>query len=422
MNLDLATLRRTYHELCAQIRADTRTGLPTWTLDLQPGDLLTRPLICIANENLEWALEYLDCHANIVGIVNDFKVGAIYGRHRCISTADMIELHRQNPETILVNSTVLQATQRYFNRVASQNDIPTLSLLQLYRLLRLIDAIRVPIRPNGLLEASDLLAFFDAAIDLEAEHSRIETGLGGAHSKATLYGLLLQRLTGNTGWHLDVSVGKYMKPFEPDSYVFNSRFFELSDNEVYVDAGAYRGDTIELFVDSVQNRFKKIHAFEPDPANFAYLEAFILDRFGLGQERVQCHKAGTWEKSGTLRMRSSDGDGYAHIASHFELADAAPDSANATEVAVVALDEHLAGEHVTFIKLEVEGSEFAALRGARRLIVDNRPKLAISAYHRARDLVDLFDAVESLDAGYRIELAHHRECVPGSVYYCVPPQ
>lgn len=408
--------------MCENQSGSTCTGLPTWTLDLQPGDLLTRPLVFVATENLEWSLEYLDRHANIVGIVNDFKVGTFYGRHRCISTAEMIELHRRDPQTIFVNSTVLQSTQRYFNRVASQNEIPTLSLLQLYRSLRLIDAIRVPIRPNGILESNDLLAFFDAAYDLEIEHARIETGLHATHSKATLFALLLQRLTDDTSWHLDVSVGNYLKPFGPDSYVFNSRFFELSDNEVYVDAGAYRGDTIGFFAESVQNRFKKIHAFEPDPVNFAYLGAVVLDHFGLNQERVQCHRAGLWEKAGRLGMITSDGDGKGHVASHLELVDKTLDATGTTAVDVVALDECLEGERVTFIKLEIEGAELEALRGARAIIADNRPKLAISAYHRGRDLIDLFEMVNSLDAGYRIDLAHHRESVSGSVYYCVPPR
>ena len=423
MNLDLAVLRHTYHDLCAQIRADPRAGLPTWTLDLQPGDLLTRPIICIASDNLELALEYLDHHANVVGIVNDFKVGTIYGRYRCISTAEMVELHRRNPQTILVNSTTAEAAQRHFNRVASQNEISTLSLLQLYRAFRLVDSIRVPIRPNGLLEVHDPLAFFDAALDLEVEHSRIEIGLEGTHSKVTLYGLLLQRLTGDSGWHVDVSVGNCMKPFGPDSYIVNSRFFEFSDSEVYVDAGAYRGETVELFANSVKNLFKKIHAFEPDPVNFAYLKAFCLDRFGMDQQRVQCHRAGVWEKSGKLRMFSTDSGDGPRIASHLELIDTTLESVDATEeVDVVALDEHLADERVTFVKLEIEGSEVAALRGARRLIVDNRPKLALSAYHRARDLVDLFEVVESFDAGYRIDLAHHREGLSAMVYYCVPPR
>jgi FkbM family methyltransferase len=423
LSLDLATLRRTYHELCAQIRTDPRTGLLGWTLDLQPGDLLTRPLICVANENLEKALGFLDKHANVVGIVNDFKLGTPYGHHRCISTDEMVELHRNNPEIILVNSTVLKSTQRYFDRVASQNDIPTLTLLQFYRTLRVIDGIQVPIQPNGLLEAHDPLAYFDAAVDLEVEHSRIEAGLASAHSKATLFGLLLKRLTGDTSWHLNVRVGDVLQPFGPDSYVFNSRFFEFNDNEVYVDAGAYRGETVALFANAVHDQFKKIHAFEPDPVNYAYLEASLFERFGMAQQRVQCHRAGTWEKSGRLKMRFSDGDGIAHVASHFELVDTpadAAEAANLAEVDVVALDERLAGENVTFIKLEVEGAEVASLNGARRLILDNRPKLALSAYHRARDLVDVFEAVESLDAGYRIDLAHHHESVPSTVFYCVP--
>jgi FkbM family methyltransferase len=423
MTLDLPTLRRTYHDLCAKLRADPRQGLPSWTLDLQPGELASRPVIGVATENLEPALEWLDRHANVVGIVNDFKVGTAFGPHRCITTAEMIERGKRAPGLILLDSTVNEKARRHFGRAAAQNGISALSLLDYYRALRIVDGIRVPVRPFGLLECHDLLAFFDAALELEDEHERVASRLDGDYSRATLYALLLQRLTGDIAWHQLVNVGNLMNPYGSDSYIFNARFFELSDHEVYVDAGAYRGDTVDLFARSVQERFERIHAFEPDPVNFAWLEAVVMERFGVAHPRVRCHRAGVFDRTGTLRFRALDAEGNAHVASYFEVRpDGGEQRADAVDLDVVALDDRLAGEHVTFIKLEVEGSELAALRGARGLILEHRPKLALSAYHRAHDLVDIFGFVESLDRGYRIGLAHHKESMSASVYYAVPPR
>ena len=63
----------------------------------------------------------------------------------------------------------------------------------------------------------------------------------------------------------------------------------------------------------------------------------------------------------------------------------------------------------TLIKMDIEGAELDALKGARRSIIEGRPVMTISAYHRATDLIDLPDFVLGLDRGYRIGLRHHTE-------------
>lgn len=61
---------------------------------------------------------------------------------------------------------------------------------------------------------------------------------------------------------------------------------------------------------------------------------------------------------------------------------------------------------VDFIKLDVEGSERAVLEGAVKSLRAWRPRLAISAYHRPFDLVDIAAQVNSIVPGYRFYLDH----------------
>jgi len=417
MVLELGELRSTYRDLCDAILTNPRTGLPAWSATLAPGDLLKRPIISVATETLEPSISWLDRNANVVGIINDFRLNETFGAHRCLATSQMADLHRENPTAIFINSTVEGDAQNHFNIAAAQSAIPTLSLLHFHRLLRLIDGITIPIRPLGLLEVCDVLSYFDSSIELAADSARVEKHLRDHYSKITLYGLLMYRLTSDSVWHRRVSVGRFMQPFGLDSYIFNQRYFDLSETEFFVDGGAYRGDTLNVFARSVSDAFEKIHAFEPDERNFTYLQQFVADRFGATQTNVKCHQAGIWEKSGRVRFCSLDSGASPATSSHFQYDE---DSESIEGVAVVSLDDCLDGEAPSLIKLEIEGSELAALKGARQTIVRHRPKIAVAAYHRPRDLTTLLDCMLELDAGYEFGLAHHRDSISTTVYYCVP--
>src|SRR5207245_758853 len=79
-------------------------------------------------------------------------------------------------------------------------------------------------------------------------------------------------------------------------------------------------------------------------------------------------------------------------------------------------------ERVDFIKMDIEGSELAALKGAARSIARFKPKLAISIYHQPEDFVNIPTFINSLDLGYRMYIEHytihHEETV---LYADVPP-
>lgn len=71
------------------------------------------------------------------------------------------------------------------------------------------------------------------------------------------------------------------------------------------------------------------------------------------------------------------------------------------------LVEQGAVPRVDFIKMDVEGSELDALRGAEQTLRRFRPKLAISLYHRKSDFRDLPLYLDGLDLGYRFHLDHY---------------
>ena len=135
-------------------------------------------------------------------------------------------------------------------------------------------------------------------------------------------------------------------------------------------------------------RWRHVHPFEPDPINVARFD----DTVG-GMPDVTLHRCGLWSSSTTLRFQGSGQIG------------SAIDDAGTEEVPVAALDALGLGP-VTLFKPDVEGAEAEALRGAAETIRRHKPKLLISAYHRAGDIGNLTALIAELRPDYRFRLRH----------------
>jgi FkbM family methyltransferase len=188
---------------------------------------------------------------------------------------------------------------------------------------------------------------------------------------------------------------------------FCDDLFGLGQQETLVDCGAYDGDTLDLFLRKTSGSFKSVIAFEPDPANYAKLEERLNLMPLKVRERVALHKAGTGETNERLRMDVGSG-----VASQIGRGD--------HEVECVSLDSTLPGVPVSFIKMDIEGSELATLAGAQSLIRKNKPILAISAYHRQDDLWNIPLFIHALDPDYSFYLRPHLLEGWDLVCYAVP--
>ncbi|MEX2009494.1 MAG: FkbM family methyltransferase, partial [Dongiaceae bacterium] len=176
------------------------------------------------------------------------------------------------------------------------------------------------------------------------------------------------------------------------------------EDEVYVDGGSFDGDTIRLFIARVHGRFSRVLAFEPDPETFARLRGnFAWD------PRIEPINAGLHRRRDVLRFHNDASRGAIFQAE------------GAIEMPVVALDEVLAGDRVSFIKMNIEGAEIEALAGAAGSIRRWRPKLAISAYHRPSDLWRVAETVHALCPDYDLYLRQHDGGVIETVLYALPP-
>lgn len=200
------------------------------------------------------------------------------------------------------------------------------------------------------------------------------------------------------------------RPATPLAELYFPDFITRREDEHFVDAGAADGDTIRAFV-SLWPNFSKIVAFEPDPANMAWLRDTTWDDY-----RILRFDKAISDFHGELSFTAT-GDYSAHLDNT---------RSGTIRVGCWKLDEIWQdcsdSPPPTFIKLDIEGSEPAALWGARSILKHHRPVLAVCAYHTADHLWELPLLIHALQPEYKLFLRRYR---PGSwehVYYAVPPE
>ena len=156
-------------------------------------------------------------------------------------------------------------------------------------------------------------------------------------------------------------------------HYFPRNLFSLLTDEVFVDCGAFDGDTVADFVQESGGDFKLVKAFEPDPITFPNLQKRVKHLDEEIRARVHCTQEAVGRNPGSITF---DATGTMLSVS----------GRGSTLVSEVNLDSALASLNPTFIKFDVEGFELDALAGAMGVLSRSRPILAVSAYHEQSHL------------------------------------
>ena len=187
---------------------------------------------------------------------------------------------------------------------------------------------------------------------------------------------------------------------------FEPGLFHFTEKEVFVDCGAYDGDSAVSFIDALAregiDQYEKIISFEPDSLNFELLQNRKLKNHICIQAGAsnQAGQAGFISNStGGTFYGNEDGDG---------------------DIPLDTIDHVLGGERATLIKMDIEGSELAALKGAKETIRQYQPVLAICIYHKKQDLYEIPEYIQSLDQNYQIYIRAYENYASELVLYAVP--
>jgi hypothetical protein len=123
----------------------------------------------------------------------------------------------------------------------------------------------------------------------------------------------------------------------------------------------------------------------------------------------------------THQKGCSDTNGAAQFLEETNFQSNAISSGGQLQISVVKLDDYLLGKHVNMIKMDIEGSELSALKGASQVIAQDRPVLAISVYHKKEDLIVIPQYIKEITSGYKFYLRLHT-IICDLVLYAVPDE
>ena len=164
---------------------------------------------------------------------------------------------------------------------------------------------------------------------------------------------------------------------------------KLGNDESYLDLGAYRGDTVEEFLNYCNGEYSDITALEPDRRTFKKLEAYLEN-----VEKSTAYQYAVYSENKTLIFSNKAGR-------------QSTISEKGMEVRAVSVDSLYSDKTVTYIKMDVEGAEKEAIRGAENTLKNQKPKLNIALYHRSEDIFSIPLQLAKINPEYKFHIRRH---------------
>ncbi|ACT52027.1 FkbM family methyltransferase [Methylovorus glucosotrophus] len=406
--------------------------LPQW-LDKSAQSLLKDTSFIVCGSNCRSEIRVLAQHANVIAIVDDFlKQPTLFGIP-VIRSDEWIQRCLKDRAIVSCILTPNGRAFQHFTKLATQWELPTLLPLQFLHMLEECNIDRKGETGRFFWYGYEFFTYTLEHLDRLLE---IPALFEDSYSRVSWLSILLYRMTLNPFYLEGCAVGTGGGQYVLNAYGVNKQFFKFSDDEVYVDGGAFTGDTIASFLTACNGKFKHIHSFEPSHDH----NVQIRNRLRTLQHEylkplassITLHEAGLWDSKTTLEFNPSqivdDFDITNHVQSksaHMvdsgiinHIYDDHVERKAAIQVPVVTIDEATNGE-ATYLKFEIEGSELKALHGAAETIARNRPKMAVSIYHKPEDLITLTEYVITTGQNYKLGFRQHNSLSPDAmVLYC----
>ncbi len=214
----------------------------------------------------------------------------------------------------------------------------------------------------------------------------------------------LPKMRGGPDWvrFLNMACTWYLEQYRYDDIV------DVMPGDVFLDCGACLGDTAIW----AARKGARVWSFDVDENTLPFFDQNI-ERAGV-RDRVVLTRAAVGEHDGTAFFFCDTGNpGGSHICNREK----------GSPVPMVALDSFCARHKLqpTYIKMDIEGAELAALRGAEQIIREYRPRLAVCLYHNIHDMWEIPLWLDQLGAGYRFYCRKNHPEYEFILYAACPP-
>lgn len=200
----------------------------------------------------------------------------------------------------------------------------------------------------------------------------------------------------------------YLDKVYDDGQYYDDRIVDFKNIESFVDCGAYDGDSYLAFREAYRLNTGKEYkgaAYLLEPDEYNYQKMIVnCSHAGNGNSFLQC---GAWNKTDKL-IFSSGGDTSSGI-----------NESGKVSIDVDSIDHIMQGKRVDFIKMDIEGAELNALKGAGKTIEAYKPILAVCVYHRRDDLITIPAYIRSICPQYHFYIRAYSRYAQELVLYAV---
>ncbi|MDE5832634.1 MAG: FkbM family methyltransferase [Desulfovibrio sp.] len=226
------------------------------------------------------------------------------------------------------------------------------------------------------------------------ELEKIYARLADDESRLAFASVVKGLLTGGIEWPRPPVAPEYQHPA-----------VSAEAGDTVIDAGLFDSSVLRNFALTVGSA-GRVFGFEPEPDNYKFVLE-TLERFG-DPGNITVVQKGLWSRKDRMNISQEGASGKL----------CRDGASSACEV--VDLDSFVRGNNigkVDLIKMDIEGAELEALKGARETIIRDKPKLQICAYHKIDDLTDIPAYIDAIAPGYKFWFASHAPYLNEYIYY-----
>lgn len=226
---------------------------------------------------------------------------------------------------------------------------------------------------------------------IEKESARFVKLCNHLADEASVKNLIVYLNTAMTG-NVEYVLGIFKKSMN----CYRNDVYTVGPNDVFLDIGAYDGDSIRLFLQATGGEYKKIISLEPDEENYLALCKYVAQN---RLKNVVTSMLGAWNKKEDLCFSSGK-----------EQSSGICTEKDATQIVTCYAErmDQIFDEEITLIKINLSSGVIEGIEGCEGIIKKYRPKLAVVVGYDIYTVLWLFEYLSSLNVNYKFYLRFNR--------------